>query len=400
MAIFHLTAKTGSAAKGQSGLAKSNYIKREGKYLNRKNDDVVLLKEDLFMPDWAETGADFWRAADQNERANARIFKELEFALPRELTFDQQTELVADFIHSTFEHDHPMSIAIHAGKGTNPHCHLMFSERINDGLTRSPKSFFKRANRKEPRKGGALKADCSKKWWLQKTRENWARCVNISLEKNHFLERVSHLSLEAQGVDRVPQIHYGVKTHHALLNHRTTDRVERLKQRNALIKRVELNELYLSHLEGEKRELESQLQSEMAKKQSSSEDFYAGLRALRAFSQVDKKPVQSFPKVPSFPALPKTGFGIITMKTLMRCVFEASETRVFPEISWHSAKTNLKSFSLQDVEAHQAPIFKEILEKSRAFFEACPFDGGEIVNTLDRVIEMHGPSPSSPSMGF
>ena len=38
-----------------------------------------------------------------------------------------------------------------------PHCHLMFSERLLDGIERDPDQFFKRFNSKDPSKGGAKK---------------------------------------------------------------------------------------------------------------------------------------------------------------------------------------------------------------------------------------------------
>lgn len=385
MAIYHLTLKTGSALKGQSALAKSNYIKREGKYLNRENDDQVLIKNDLFMPSWAETGADFWRAADKYERANARIFKELEFALPRELTFKQQKKLVTEFIKINFKHQHPMSAAIHAGKGSNPHCHLMFSERINDGNSRTEKSFFKRANRKDPQKGGALKADCSKKWWLNKTRENWAHCVNLSLEKANSLERVSHLSLEAQGVDRIPQMHYGAKLHHNYkkrvteLGLGTLNRLEELKlinsprfikasQRDKSIKEAEVIELEIESLEKEKETLKFKLEKERDKPR--------------------------FPSWPEFPSRPQVGFGSEMAKSLVLCVSDTLHYQELPEKSRRQVLLNLRSFSLSHVDSHNVLVMKDILEKSRDFFEACPFDSSDIVRALDRSLKIDGPEIS------
>ncbi len=40
----------------------------------------------------------FWQAADQFERANGSTYRELEIALPRELTPEQRLELVQDFV--------------------------------------------------------------------------------------------------------------------------------------------------------------------------------------------------------------------------------------------------------------------------------------------------------------
>ena len=52
MAIYHLTVKTGSRYSGQSALAKSEYIEREGKY--KHQDDERAHRESDNMPEWAE----------------------------------------------------------------------------------------------------------------------------------------------------------------------------------------------------------------------------------------------------------------------------------------------------------------------------------------------------------
>lgn len=95
MAIYHLTAKTGSRSGGQSARAKADYIQREGKYA--RDMDEVLHAESGHMPEFVERPADYWDAADLYERANGRLFKEVEFALPVELTLDQQKALASEF---------------------------------------------------------------------------------------------------------------------------------------------------------------------------------------------------------------------------------------------------------------------------------------------------------------
>ena len=49
----------------------------------------------------------------------------------------------------------PDTLAVHRGDGENPHAHLMFSERPNDGIERGGEQWFKRYNAKAPEKGGA-----------------------------------------------------------------------------------------------------------------------------------------------------------------------------------------------------------------------------------------------------
>ncbi|MCY5463665.1 relaxation protein, partial [Escherichia coli] len=55
MAIYHLTAKTGSRSGGQSARAKADYIQREGKYA--RDMDEVLHAESGHMPEFVERPA-------------------------------------------------------------------------------------------------------------------------------------------------------------------------------------------------------------------------------------------------------------------------------------------------------------------------------------------------------
>ncbi|MFV2545422.1 MobA/MobL family protein, partial [Escherichia coli] len=97
------------------------------------------------LPTGAERPADYWDVADLYDRANGRLFKVVDFALPVELTLDQQRELVDEFARHLTEGERlPYTLAIHAGDGENPHCHLMISERKNDGIERPADQWFKR----------------------------------------------------------------------------------------------------------------------------------------------------------------------------------------------------------------------------------------------------------------
>ena len=79
--------------------------------------------------------------------------------------------------------------------GENPHCHLVISERSNDGVERTAETWFKRYNGKDPDRGGARKCPTSSKEWLQSTREAWAEHANRALERSGSSERIDHRSL-------------------------------------------------------------------------------------------------------------------------------------------------------------------------------------------------------------
>ena len=210
-AIYHLNARTGSRSKGQSARAAAAYIQRAAEY-SRDQAAELVYAESGHMPAWAEAEPTaYWDAADLYERANGRLFKRLEFALPTALTADEQQELAVGFAcHLTAAEHLPYTLAIHAGEGTNPHCHLLISERTNDGLERSPEQWFRRYNAAAPERGGARKTEALKpKAWLEATREAWAEQTNQALERAGHEIRIDHRSLEAQGIERLPSLHLG-----------------------------------------------------------------------------------------------------------------------------------------------------------------------------------------------
>lgn len=212
MAIYHLTAKTVSRGASVTAAVRSDYIERCGRYAS--DHEEVLHKGHGNMPAWAsDAPRNYWEAADAHERANGRLFKQLEFALPKELSPEQQTALAASFCREmaqTKDGPLPYSFAVHKGHDKeNPHCHLLISERVNDGVSRAPALWFKRAA-KDPEKGGAKKTnELRPREWLLQCRELWAERANHALRLAGHEARIDHRTLEAQGVDRAPTTHLG-----------------------------------------------------------------------------------------------------------------------------------------------------------------------------------------------
>ncbi|MGV7003723.1 MobA/MobL family protein [Desulfovibrio sp. QI0442] len=212
MAIYHLTAKTVSRGSSVSAAVRSDYIERSGRYASDHTE--LLHKGHGNMPAWAsDAPRNYWEAADAHERANGRLFKQLEFALPKELSPGQLTALAASFCRDlarTKDGPLPYSFAVHKGHDKeNPHCHLLISERVNDGISRAPGQWFKRAA-KDPSKGGAKKTnELRPREWLLQCRELWAERANHALRLAGHEARIDHRTLEAQGIDRVPTTHLG-----------------------------------------------------------------------------------------------------------------------------------------------------------------------------------------------
>ena len=226
MAVFHLKASFGSRAGGQSAVAKADYIEREGRY--EQDREELEHKEHGNMPEWAEGDPrSYWEAADEHERANGRLYSEVQFALPKELNEDERREAASSFAERLTGGERlPYTLAIHRGgtNGENPHAHLMFSERGNDGIERSGEQWFKRHNAKAPEKGGARKSRAAKAGdWLEKTRKAWEQTANRALERAGRAERIDGRSLadlrdeahragdlkRAAELSREPNVHLG-----------------------------------------------------------------------------------------------------------------------------------------------------------------------------------------------
>jgi hypothetical protein len=197
--------------------AHAQYIAREGKYSGYEQYEDLEATGRGNMPAWAEHNpAHFWEAADQFERANGATYREIEVALPRELTPDQRRELVEDFIGQELGDRHAYQWAIHCPAaaiegGEQPHAHIMYSERTRDGLDRDPELYFKRYNAKAPERGGCRKDSAGTPERLQATRERWATVQNAHLERYGHSARVDHRTLAEQGVKRQPEKHIGWK---------------------------------------------------------------------------------------------------------------------------------------------------------------------------------------------
>lgn len=239
MASYHCSVKVG--AKG-SGGTHSEYISREGKYSkenSRRYEDLVSTGSGN-MPAWAQHDpTQFWHAADQFERANGAVYREIEIALPRELSDEENKSLVLDFVAQELGTRHAYQWAIHKPKaalekGDQPHAHIMYSERTIDGIERDPEQYFKRYNSKNPEKGGCRKDSAGTEERLLATRERWANVQNAHLEKHGHEARVTHLSLKDQGIDRQPEKHIGPKKIRHLSQGDITALLERRKAEGEL----------------------------------------------------------------------------------------------------------------------------------------------------------------------
>ena len=215
MSTFHCSIKSGGPG---SATDHSRYIAREKKYSQKPcaADLVETWSENL--PEWAKNPDHFWKTADRQERANGAAYREWVIALPNEFTPKQQKSLVRDITNKLME-SKPHQVAIHnktaaLGMVLQPHVHIMFSDRCDDGIQRSPEQYFRRYNPKRPELGGCRKDSggkhpCVLSEELKAKRKTVADLTNARLEEFGHASRVDHRSNEVRGIIEEPQTHLG-----------------------------------------------------------------------------------------------------------------------------------------------------------------------------------------------
>lgn len=218
MAIARLSMKVGKRGKAASHAA---YISRIGQYVRYlERGEKLEATECGNMPAWAQFNSlEFWQAADCYERENGTTYREMEISLPRELSTEQQVALVREWVHQEIGERHAYQWGLHgktaADGGSQPHVHLMFSERQHDNIRRDPELYFKRYNSKIPEKGGARKgyganagqtlAKAQRANELRALRGRWAELCNAHLAKAGHAASIDMRSYVNQGLTREPE---------------------------------------------------------------------------------------------------------------------------------------------------------------------------------------------------
>ena len=209
MASFHYCIKS-----GQKGSAVTHST-----YISSGNREDLIYTSYGNLPEWAADDPRlFWRMANAHERANGAVYREHEIALPNELTREQLIDLAERLVRELVG-TKSYQFAIHAPDGriggiSNPHVHLMYSDRIQDGINRSPEQMFSRFNSKRPETGGCRKDSGGKspldlRNEVISTRKMIADLQNQALAEHGHDARLDHRSLREQGLERHPERHLG-----------------------------------------------------------------------------------------------------------------------------------------------------------------------------------------------
>ncbi|MEG3086743.1 Ti-type conjugative transfer relaxase TraA [Sphingomonas sp. PB4P5] len=204
MAIYHFSAKVISRGSGSSALAAAAYRSASRLYdqrLDRHHDfsnKAGVVHSEVMLPEgapdeWSDR-QQLWNDVEAAEkRMDAQLAREIEFAIPRELSKEDGIALARDFVRDEFvDHGMVADLNVHWDIGADglakPHAHVMLTTRtVTDGG-------FGQKNR-----------DWNRTDLLEKWRERWAEHANQRLAELDIDARIDHRSFEAQGIELEPQ---------------------------------------------------------------------------------------------------------------------------------------------------------------------------------------------------
>lgn len=238
MAIYHCSVKTGSRGSGQSAIAAAAY--RSGSKLYEtetglspdysKKQGVVFSEISLCenAPREYQDRETLWNAVQKVENTKtSRLWREIEVALPKEFSREQQIEVVRKFVAQLTDQGMCADWSIHDKdtKTPNPHAHIMLtvrsilpngewapkSKKVYD-LDENGEKIFQKIDKSGRKQYKSHKEDFNN--WNEKERvEEWRTAwENVCNELLAEDQKIDHRSFERQGIDekeKRPTIHEG-----------------------------------------------------------------------------------------------------------------------------------------------------------------------------------------------
>ncbi|ABE39508.1 MobA/MobL protein [Rhodopseudomonas palustris BisB5] len=208
MAIYHLHVKVIGRKSGSSAVASAAYrsaSRLRDDRLERSHDFSAkrgVVHSEVMLPEnapqaWSDRER-LWNDVEAFEvRKDAQLAREVEFALPREMTQRQGIELARDFVQSEFVDQGMIAdVNVHWDMAEDgmpkPHAHVMLTMRaVNEN------GF------------GQKVRDWNRIEMVERWRERWAEIANQRLAELDIDARIDHRSFEAQGIGLEPQSQIG-----------------------------------------------------------------------------------------------------------------------------------------------------------------------------------------------
>ena len=233
IAIYHCSIKIVSRGKGKSAVAAAAY--RSGEKLTNEWDGLThdytkkggVVHSEILLPAHAPPAfsdrSTLWNSVELSEKSNnAQLAREVEIALPVELSGEEQTRLVREYCSSQFVSKGMIAdFNLHDTGGGNPHAHILLTMRPLDEkgawLPKSKKEYvLDESGEKIRLPSGRYKTrKVDLVGWNNREnaevwRRAWADLANEYLAQNNRPERIDHRSYERQGIDQIPTVHVGV----------------------------------------------------------------------------------------------------------------------------------------------------------------------------------------------
>lgn len=286
MAIYHLHCKVFSRSKGQAAIAAAAYrsgTKLEDHELGTVSDYTkkkgIAFSEIALPSNAPKEYADrevLWNAVQEVEKSkDAQLCREFEIALPKELSLDEQIDLVRTFAKSLVSEGMIADYSIHDKNDGNPHVHILTTMRriddngkwmakqrkvysLDESGNRIPvidpktgKQKVESSGRKVWKREPLLTNDWNKKEKLVEWRKRWSDICNEAIDKKNALieeenlavnlyaqqEAISHIdhrSYAEQGVNKTPTIHEGWQARKMERLGMTSERLEQNRRINQM----------------------------------------------------------------------------------------------------------------------------------------------------------------------
>jgi len=234
MAIYHLKVQTIGRGNGRSAVASAAYrhaARMENQATGTTADftskpdvahsefsipiDAPAWVKSLAEKDAHTASAEFWSLVEiENSRVNARFANEFEFALPIELSKNENIVLARDFIEEQFcSRGLIADWAFHNVQG-NPHIHVMIQTRplVESGFGPAVSPRMNDDGSVKRLRSGAISYERFgvDKSDINDVRQVWATVQNKHLAMHGFDIRVDHRSHQSRGIALVPSEHMGV----------------------------------------------------------------------------------------------------------------------------------------------------------------------------------------------
>jgi Ti-type conjugative transfer relaxase TraA len=243
-------------ASGRSAVASAAY--RAAERLENERDGLVhdfsrrsgVEHAEIVLPAgadaaWAKERSALWNAAEASEkRKDARVAREIEIALPHELSAEQRLELTREFAQGLADrYGVAVDFAIHSPHGhtdiRNHHAHvLMTTRKVGPGRSAGPDGLGEKSELElENKRLQALGLPTSHEQ-LRDIRIGWEQRTNEHLARAGLDIRVDHRSHQERGLEIEPTQHMGV---HATQMERRGKEMSRVRldeaaaQRNAAL---------------------------------------------------------------------------------------------------------------------------------------------------------------------